>query len=86
MVLVLHHSYGFSEQVSGIIISVPSALYMITGNLVGLIANRAPRRIFILIAIASMFISALLMGQSDFLGLPKDKSLLLIGLCFNGIG
>lgn len=85
MTLVLENTYGVGKEYHGWIISMPAFFYIISGNVVGAVVDRAPRRIFILSAFVLMAISNFLMGPSKLLFLPPQLWIFFIGYGINGI-
>jgi sugar phosphate permease len=63
---------------------VPPLFYVISGNIVGYIVDRAPRRMFICVGFAMMSISNFLMGPSKLLFLPTEFWLFFVGYAING--
>jgi predicted MFS family arabinose efflux permease len=53
-----------AKEWHGFIIAMPALFYVISGNVVGVVIDRAPRRIFILSAFLVMAVSNFLMGPS----------------------
>ncbi len=84
MTLVLVDEYHVAEKWHGLIISTPPLFYVISGNIVGLIVDKAPRRIFICGGFVLMAVSNLLMGPSQILHMPKEFWLFFVGYAING--
>ncbi len=85
MTVVLEHSYDVPIQYHGWIIAMPAMFYIISANVVGSIIDKAPRRIFMLLAFVFIAISNFLMGPSKILHLPPQLWIFFIGYGINGI-
>lgn len=85
MTVVLEKEYGVHQEYHGWIIAMPALFYVISGNIVGLVVDRAPRRFFILGAFLIMAISNFLMGPSKLLYLPPKLWIFFIGYAINGV-
>lgn len=59
--------------------------YIISGNVIGFVIDKAPRRVFMLTAFVVVSFALLLMGPSDLLGLPKYMELIYIGTGLVGL-
>jgi MFS family permease len=84
MTVVLENYYGVEEEYHGFIISMPALFFIISGNLVGAIVHKAPRRFFILSAFFLIGISNFMMGPSDLFSLPRELWIYFIGYAING--
>lgn len=85
MTVVLERDYHIDQSWHGPIISVPPLFYVIMGNIVGIIVDKAPRRMFICVGFAMMAISNFLMGPSKLLFLPTEFWLFFVGYAINGL-
>lgn len=85
MTVVLEERYSVEKKWHGWIIAMPALFYVISGNVVGLVVDRAPRRVFILMAFLCMAVSNFLMGPSAILYLPRELWIFFIGYAINGI-
>lgn len=85
MTVVLEKQYGVPKIWHGLIIAVPAFFYVISGNIVGLVIEKAPRRIFLLSAFIFMAISNFLMGPSAILQMPRELWIFFVGYAINGI-
>ena len=54
--------------------------------MVGILVDKAPKRVWIFIAFVSLSVSDFLMGPSALLGLSQLKFLFFIGQMCNGVG
>lgn len=64
---------------------MPALFYVISGNVVSAAADKAPRRIFLLMAFFMMAISIFLMGPSYLLAMPRQLWIYFVGYAINGI-
>lgn len=85
MTVVLENQYGVGKEYHGWIIAMPALFYVISGNIVGLVIDKAPRRIFMLSAFMIMAVSNFLMGPSKLLFLPQKLWIFFIGYAINGV-
>jgi predicted MFS family arabinose efflux permease len=81
----LQDEKGICKEWFGWIIGIPPLFYVISGNLVGKIVDKAPRRVFLLIAFAIMSVSTFMLGPSKLLSFPDKVWILLAGLVINAI-
>ena len=84
MTVVLKTKYGVGEEYHGFIISLPALFYIISGNLVGIIVDKAPRRFFILFAFFLIGLSNFLMGPSAIFSMPRELWIYFVGYAING--
>jgi MFS family permease len=70
---------GVDVAYHGWIIALSPFFYILSGNLIGYVIDKAPRRIFMFAAFILVSFALLLMGPSDLIGLPKLIWLLYIG-------
>ena len=85
MTVVLENEYGVEKKWHGLIIALPALFYVISGNVVGLIVEKAPKRVFLLIAFVLLAVSNFLMGPSYILHMPRELWIFFIGYAINGI-
>lgn len=76
---------GYGEDTHGWVIGIPSMFYVISCNIVGRIVDKAPRRIFLVLALLLMTISGFFLGPSQLLGLPDSVPILLASTFVNAI-
>jgi MFS family permease len=85
MTVVLEREYHVDQAYHGWIISMPALFYVISGNIVGVVIDKAPRRVFICFAFLIMAVSNFLMGPSKLLFLPPELWIFFVGYAINGI-
>lgn len=85
MTVVLENEYHVEQVYHGWIIAMPALFYVISGNVVGLVIDYAPRRVFICFAFLIMAVSNFLMGPSKLLFLPPELWIFFVGYAINGI-
>ena len=85
MTVVLENEYHVDQSYHGWIIAMPALFYVISGNVVGMVIDRAPRRVFICFAFLIMAVSNFLMGPSKLLYLPAELWIFFVGYAINGI-
>ncbi len=66
-------------------ISISPFFYIISGNFIRNIIEKAPRRIFMFLAFILVSIGLLLMGPSELIGFPDEIWLLYIGTGLIGL-
>ena len=76
---------GVGKQYHGWIIGIPPLFYIISGNVIGHVIDKAPRRIFMFSAFIFMTLALFLMGPSNILGFPKKIWIFFIGYAVNGL-
>ncbi len=69
----------------GWIIALSPFFYIISGNVIGFVIDKAPRRVFMFSAFVVVSFALLLMGPSDLLGLPKNMEIIYIGTGLVGL-
>jgi sugar phosphate permease len=63
---------------------MPALFYIISGNILGVFADRVQKRFFILAAFFLVAISNFLMGPSALLSLPRELWIYFVGYAING--
>lgn len=85
MTVVLENEYHVEQVYHGWIIAMPALFYVISGNVVGLVIDKAPRRVFLCAAFLIMAVSNFLMGPSKLLFLPPELWIFFVGYAINGV-
>ena len=67
------------------IIAISPFFYIFSGNFIGYVIDKAPRRIFMFFAFLLVSVGLFMMGPSDLLGLPKNIELLYVGTGIIGL-
>jgi len=82
---VLSGEKGIPTVYNGLILALPCLTYAISSTLVSIIIGNFPRRLFILFAFLLLAVSVFLQGPSEYLGLPDNNAILIVGLGLSGI-
>jgi MFS family permease len=85
MTVYLEEDQGVQKEYHGWIIAIPPFFYVISGNVIGHVIDKAPRRIFMFTAFIIMSIALFLMGPSSLLGLPNKLWIFFVGYAVNGL-
>jgi predicted MFS family arabinose efflux permease len=72
-------TFGISEEYHGAIISIPALFTIVGAYLVGMLVNRAPKRVWIFVAFIFLTASEFLMGPSRIVYLNQMTWLFFIG-------
>jgi MFS family permease len=82
---VLENDKGVPEIWNGPILALSSVTYTISCFAVNIFSGRIPRRLLILVSFLMLAASTILQGPSQWLGLPDNMVIVLIGFALNGV-
>lgn len=76
---------GVEKSYHGWVIAISPFFYILSGNFIGYIIDKAPRRIFMFLAFILVTFALFLMGPSQLIGFPDKIWLLYIGTGLIGL-